>query len=582
MMSWMWQGQRACRNTVTGGVAMAALLCALGSIGCEQPRWDDPAYVGQQLESEDANARRVALERMGELPEDKKKALAPALTKVYLMEDVNQKDVMTTLASMRDPAAKDAYLKELQTDATGYAAASAEALGEMQAKEAIPGMIDLMQKTDDPDIKQGILRGLSYMPDAQMVPALTKLLELDPDNHPIALHAYACEILGEIAQTSPQAIDEATRTQMVRGLFLANKTSQNVSSECGLAIQQLGAPALPLLVSAYKGEFDPAQKLMMAYNFPSNRPKGVATARLVSLRAAEQAGPLFIEDLKSDHEVPQMVASNRAAKTGWLQMDAQTLSEQILGAGDLRLKEAVEPLIDIMEGKRNKDWSAFMLDPAIQTQIRQDAARALNAIGDREAIKPMMRMIEDLDANTELEKMAAYFEGQGKPMDPIERYSFNYTVAQAVANLGTGEHAEDFDKVVSGIEDEKLRAKLEELKAAFGVYGECAAKGDSKAQAECYGAKLKGGNMVERKKAVYELTRLAPQEAAPILAANLGTDSMEVRELVTSALYTAPSKGALTEVERLIKEESDRNTPEHRLDQRRLALLQAWLKNNVT
>ena len=122
-MGRMWQGQRAWKNTMAAG----ALLCALGSIGCEQPRWDDPAYIGQQLESEDANARRVALERMGELPDDKKKALAPALSKVYLMGDVNQKDVMSTLASMRDPAAKEAYLKELQTDATGYAAASAAA-----------------------------------------------------------------------------------------------------------------------------------------------------------------------------------------------------------------------------------------------------------------------------------------------------------------------------------------------------------------------------------------------------------------------------------------------------------------------
>lgn len=560
-----------------GVLALGLILAA----GCEQPRWDDPAYISQQLEQGDPNMRTVALGHFETLPDDKKKAVVPALTKVYLEKGPNQKEIINQLVMLRDPAAKDAYIEEVKSNAGGKAGAAAEALGEAKARDAIPAMLELLKSTDDNEAKQGILRGLSHMPDPQMVPALTELLGLNPDNYPIAFHAYSCEILGNIAEDKPEALDDKARAAVVKGIFLANNKRQDVSFECGLAAQQLGAPAIPLLIQVWKGENKDVQRLMMAYNFPSNRPKGVATTRLTSMRAA-QAAPMFLEDLTiKEFALPDAVKNNANAKAAYLQMVAQTLSEEMLGLGDMAYGEAKDALIAVMSGEMNEPWKDFMLDPAVQTQLRQDAAQALNRIGDREAAPKLFEMVRKLDANAELEKMAAYFEKKGQPMSPIERYSFNIVTAQAYANLATGQDKAAYKAFVDGLKDAKLKAELAKNLPAFDTHAECSAKGDAKAQAACYDAKLADANAVVRTKAAYELSRLPSAAAAPVLNKHIESKHMALRELIAFGLYRHPNKDAIAGVDAVIEKDKDRSGAAYKLNQRRYKLLSAWLKNNT-
>jgi len=559
-------------------VFAAALAASLFSMtACEQPRWDDPTYITQQLEQGDASVKLVALGHIENLSDENKKAVVPALSKLYVDGDESAKKIMDMLvqSEFRDASAKDAYIQEVKSDASGKGGVAAETLGELQVKDAIPAMIELLDKTDSADVKLGILRGFTHMPDAQMIPPLLKLIALDVDNNPIALHSYSCDILGGIAQTTPQALDDKARQELVRAMFLANNKSQDVSFECGMAVQKLGQPAVPLLINVYKGEFKPVQRLMIAYNFPANRPKGVATTRMTTLRAKE-AADLFIADISADeHPIPEAIAGNATKKAGYLQMIAQTLSEEILGLGDMEVAAAKDPLIAIMKGEKNEKWKTFMLDPAVQTQIRQDSAIALNRIGDRSALPAMFEMVKKLDANKELEKMAVFFESKKQPMDPTERYSFNLTTATAYANLATGAEKAEFVKWVGTLKDDKFKKELQKLIPAFDVQAEC------KDQAPCYAGKLASEDVVVREKAVYELMRLDAATVAPIFADKISTDKLNTRELLTAGLYKFPTKDAVAKLEALMEKEKDRGGADYRLDRRRLQFLLAYLKNNA-
>ena len=559
-------------------VFLPLALCAL--MACEQPNWEDPAYVTTQLQSEDPAARRVALERVGAMPEEKQRELGGELTKLYLKKDSNQKEVMTKLVQWRLPGAKDAYIEEVKTDATQMGGAAAEALGEIKAKDAIPSMVALLEKTDNPQVKQGILRGFKLMPDKQMVEPLVKILKLDADNHPLALHKYACETLGELAQVQPDALDAEAKKTLVYGVFLANTMRQDVAKECGLAVQQLGASAIPALLEVYAQKNPQIQQLMMAYKFPQNRPKGVATARLVSLRAPE-AKTLFLESLQANHEVPETEATNAEKKAAWLQNEVQMLSEQILGLGDLGVTDAVPELVRVLKGERNKDWSHFMLDPAVQTQLRQDAAQALNQIGQREAAGELLGMVTALDANKEMEKIAAHFESKNQPMNALERYSFNLMTARALANLAPGSMKPEFEKALGEIKDEALVAEMKKFLPAFDLQAECSAKGEPKAQADCYLQKIQDADPILSQKAAYELGRLPTEVASPALAKALKVPSLPTREVVASNLYRHPSKEAVGTVNELMAKEASRSGAPAALDRYRLSLLRAWLMNNT-
>lgn len=559
--------------------ALVSLFClaALSLTACEQPRWDDPTYVGQQLESKDPTVRKLAMGKLDALKDEQKKTIVPTLTKIYLEKDSNQKDIMKMLVQLRDSAAKDAYLEEVKTNATGYAGAAAEALGDAKAKEAIGDMLKLLETTDNNDTKQGILRGMASMPDEQMVPSLIKVLQLDSDNNPIALHSYACDILGDIAQEKPQVFDEAAIKELTRGIFLSNTMRQDVSKECGMALQKLGAPAVPELLKIFRGEREDLKLLMSTYKFPLNRPAGVVATRLTGLRAAE-AGQPFIDALNAEAKIPENLRSQED-QIGWIQTQVQVFHEIVLGLGDIGVKEAIPTLTKILLGEKNKDYSS-LLDYTTETQLRQDAADALNRIGDRASAEALLKAAKD-GVIEDLEKIAKAQEAKGEPVPANQRYSFNITSAKAFANLAGADGEAGINSLIAAAKNEDLKKELGNFLPMTATFKECDAKGDDKAKAACYGTKLKDQNALVREKAVFELSRLPGEAAAPVLNENVGTTFMDTRELILWALYRHPNKDAITKIEAVLKSEEGQRDKSARLAAYLQNLLLAWLKNNA-
>lgn len=568
-------------NTALGRSLILCVLLSLGALSlaaCEQPRWDDPAYVSQQLESADATTRKVAMGKIEGLKEDQRKALVPALTKIYLEKDSNQKDVMKMLVQQRDPAAKDAYLEEVKSNATGYAGAAAEALGDAKIKEAVPDMVKLLETTDSNDTKQGLLRGMAAMPDEQMIPALIKLLQMNSDDDgAIPLQSYACDILGDIAQAKPQALDAAAIKTLTKGVFLSNTLHQDVSKECGLALQKLGQPAVADLLTIFKGERDDLKLLMSTYKFPLNRPVGVAATRLTGMRAKE-AGQPFVDALNAPVQIPESLRSQED-RLGWIQTQVQVFHEIILGLGDIGVAESVPTLTKILLGEKNKDYSS-LLDYTTETQLRQDAAEALNRVGDRAAAASLLKAAKD-GVIEDLEKLAKAQEAKGAPVPANQRYSFNITSAKAFVNLAGADAEAGLTSLIDAAKNDELKKELGMFSPMIATFKECDAKGDDKAKAACYGAKLKDQNVLVREKAVYELSRLSTEAAAPVLNENLGTTFMDTRELIIWAVYRHPNKDAITKIDAILTAEEGQRDKSMKLAAYLQKLLRAWLHNNA-
>ncbi|MBA2663470.1 MAG: HEAT repeat domain-containing protein [Bradymonadaceae bacterium] len=580
----MDRGQKkAWRSKSAVLLAGAAALTMTFGAGCEQPNWEDPAYVSKKLSEGDATTRRMALEHARKLPDEKKAEIVPALSALYLDGTVGQKESMALLVQIRHPAGGEAYLAEVKTNAAGYAGAAAEAIGQANIKSAIPGMLELLNKTDSSEVKQGILRGLSHMPDPQYVGPLVEILKLDVDNNPIGLHAYACEILGSIGQKTPSAIDDEARRTLVRAVFLANNRGQNVGRECGLAVQLVGASAVPVLLETFKGENSEIQQLLMTYNrppeftFPANHAKLVATIRLTGMRSKEAVAP-FIADLSSTKAAPVELGKTDHA-VAWRMKEGNITDEIIMGLGDIGDPAARPVLEQVLLGERNEAWDDIT-DGLVELQLRQDAANALNKLGDRAALPSLLKMARE-GVIIDLERRFAMLEKGGRPGSLLERYQFNWMAAQAYAMLASGEHLAEYQKFVDATKEADLKTKYESYLPLFAVASECGGKADDSARAACYGEKLTVKEDMVREKAAFELSRLPAAIAGPILVSNLDTNNLGTRESITFALYRAPSQAAIDKVDEILEKEANRSGQEYRLDHYRLRLLRGWMTGNV-
>src|SRR5690554_3860716 len=220
-------------------------------------------------------------------------------------------------------------------------------------------LLEQMSKTDSSDVKVDILQALASMPDPQVVGPVVEVLKLDADNNFIALHAFACEVLGNVAQENPAALDDEARRTLVFSVFLSNERNQNVGRECGLAVQQAGTSIVPSLLEVFRGENEAVSRLLMSYNrpdgfdFPANHARYVAAVRLNSARAKEAVAP-FIADLSSEKAAPAEIQGNHAVK--WRMKEGQFTDEVINGLGDLGDASARPILEQVLLGERNEAW----------------------------------------------------------------------------------------------------------------------------------------------------------------------------------------------------------------------------------
>lgn len=583
-MSHLHSSHCAAKMRLRGLSALLALSVGVATLSaCEKQDWTSPDYISKKLIEGDSVERSMALNKIGDLEEADQQKLVPALVKVYLEEGANQKDAMSRLVQLRSAEAKDAYLKEVRENPTDYAGAAAEALGEAKVTDALPDLISLYNSTDDNDTKQGLMRAFSFMPDPSLVELLTQTLALDVDNYPIALHAYSCEILGEIASKAPQALNDDAKNALVRGMFLGNMTGQNVASECGVAIQQVGDSMVPLLLQTFAGENDSVNSLLAKYNtapeyaFPQNLVKGKMAVRLGSLRAKEAVKPLM-EDFNSVKEAPKQLSGRHAVS--WRVNEARALSETINALGVIGDTSVVSALAGVVKHEKIEEEWDEITDYMVELQLRQDASFALVHLGDRSAAPALLEMAEK-GLIVDMEKLAEQAARSGQPMPMLQRYQFNWMMAESYTFLAGADGADGLKAVIAKTKEKEIADKMATYLPVLERSAECLNKEDDAAKAGCFDEMLGADDVVTRKKAAFELSRLPAAVAGPVVAKHLSDDHLESREVLTFAAYRVPTPDTVAVIDKILGDEAS-NGQEYKLDHYRLKLLRAWLVNNVS
>jgi len=576
----------------TSMVLVSALAVALATGGCDRANWEDPQYVKQQLSEGNPTEQKMALEKIEDLEDEDKKVLAPALANIYTEGGANSRAAMETLVGLQSEKAKEAYVEEIETNEAGYAGPAAEALGKMKATDMVPDLLELYENAESDQVKLAVLRGFEYMPEAQMVDPLLETLRLSVDNNPIELHRLSCKIIGDVVADSPDVLDKSGKRTLIRGVFLSSATGQDSQQACGLAVQKLGPSAVPILVETFNGENDEVNELMRKYrtdstDFPPNKPKVGAIIRLTKLQA-EEAKDLFVESLKEEREVPGNLPDKFVRP--YLTYEAQSIDEMIMGLGALNATGAKELLREVLVGEYNETWSG-VIDYRSELQLRQDAAFSLVRMGARDARDAMLKMaldgvIKGLEARAAGLEKRAEEKDNVDPMNPTQRYQFNWMAAQAFAHLATGDDIERYKKLISELGDdekfEEVRKKLESFLPELELAERCHGKDSKEAQAKCFGESISAETKSVRKKAAWELVWLPEEIAGPVITEQLDTEDLEIRETLTLGLYRNPHEQAIEKITAILEDESSKTADSYKLDHYRLKLLRAWLRNHFS
>lgn len=560
-------------------------------VGCGPSEWNDPKRLGRSLREGSPTLRETAF--------DKLDAYVPCLTReefenwvvgplkvLYGADDRKiRARAAEALARRPTPAAREVYLEELQSDSPGRATGARKALVALAAGRSPSWALEFARSLDDARTAVEIYRETAHRADRSTVDELVETLRLDVDEHPIALHATSCEALGGVVQDHPDVLDRSQIETLVRANFLSNERGQSVARECGLAVQKLGAPAIPVLVETFRGNHEGVEELFERYRrdtveYPPNRAKVVAIQRLATLRAGE-AVELFIEDLKSERRKPDGLKDEFVRS--WTTFEAQAIDEMVLALGDLGADRARGLLRDAVAGQMNETWSV-VLDYRSELQIRQDAADALVRLGDRSSRSLLMKMARD-GAVEELERRAVALEEREdvESLPVVRRYRFNWKTARAFALLGTGEDVAKLRKLIEETDGESmgpLREKYREYLPLLELARECRSHGSDAATADCYAQALSSDEEPVRHKAARELSWMSSELAAPRLVEHLSTDHLATREILTNALYRHPTGAAIAEIGDILEAEQDRVSAKYERSHYRLKLLRAWLRNH--
>ncbi len=499
--------------------------------GCETSDPNDPQYWVNQLKT---TRRSEAIKQLGSMGsgDDERakvaKSAIPRLVKLY-DSDKDRGEVLLALISMKS---KDAdtlrIMKTAITDKNemGAAAAAADYLGDLGAKDAAKELLAVVDTTMEDEVKAAALRAVIKFKDPDAVEDLTRILDRGVDQQWIHLNALACKALGDIG--SPAA--DSALPSLVRGIFLRDKFSRMAFRDCAVALLKFRTAAAKALTNAISGEDKEIVKWSEA--------QGHVTG-LIPEEASKVLG---------------LIGDKAAA-------------EALIG--QLYVRNAPPPTYD---AKKSQIWAA------IEAQRFQNSVEALGRIGDASAIKPLSKYLYEGDylRRTRV-PFAINFIGDASGVSVLAECAkkaivsglgwFRLDCAKFLGHLGGPGDVGTMKALLPGLE--KLRKELTDYGATDprssadfigkldGFKLQIAAMDGCKSEPSCWQGKVDDKNTHVREQAVWQLSRLAAgnPKALDALLAKVGDEDFALRNAVLDVLPRICDKRCLDAIEAVQKKE---------------------------
>jgi HEAT repeat protein len=336
----------------------AAVLAALALAACGNPK-DAEGWARRAASRSRLDEKLAALEEVRRAPGDRRAAV-PALVEVVKDADTHPKargEAAVALGEIGDPAAIPALVAAARPSATERDVMDAnrhvaDALGKLRAREAVPVLTDMLQKSPDGFTQVAAVDALGKIGDPAAVDALVAVAtgeRVEPFTARKALLA-----LGRIG--------DARASPAVMRMLFEERPGVSFFPEAAFAAVLIGRPMAAPLLAVLEGR----DEALAAWA----RGRGVLPGALYA-KSAQLLG-----DVGGPEAVPALVR-----KLAYQDADAGIATYvRVFAAeslGRLRARDAVRPLADLVVRERDPD-------------VRDRYCDALGRIGDPAAL-PQLR-----------------------------------------------------------------------------------------------------------------------------------------------------------------------------------------------
>ena len=403
-------------------LAVSLVCLTLAVQGCEKVDPTSSQYWIGQLSTEQ---RRDAIRKLGDM---KAADAVKPLMEAY-KDDRHRQEIIAALAQIGDKAAAPTLIEALKDkDEEKAGELAAKTLLEWKVPEAADTAVAVIGDPGTPkEIKYGALLILAEWPKPEAIPTLLQVLTADPDIQPIVLAGLAAEALGKLKA------DKAV-PGLVRCLWLDDNLRRNVVPQCRLAINRIGAPAIPELIKTLERKNREVEDRARKLKYDKGGLIEAKAAELLGDLGAKDAVEPLIAALKNFEAMPPSVQQNPDKAKAFVMAGVQkviSIANALAGIGDDR---AVDPLLMIAADKE------------LALEHKLSAVQQLGFLGSTKAIPGLMKQLER----------------DPHPRDPVSN-GFRVQIALNIANLLDGVDT----KAVEALEKQvaAIRATLEKWKA---------------------------------------------------------------------------------------------------------------------
>jgi HEAT repeat protein len=431
-------------------------------------------------------------------------------------QDRHQMEAATALGDLGDASAADGLVAAIDYDAGTSSdwkdkngnrtnEEICDALALLKPKSAVDPLLKLIDKTRERNVILKAVRALGEIKDPKAVP---KLIDIALNHENKFLRKNAVEALGTIGD--PSATDA-----LIQMMFIEFK-GVSFYKEASYALFQIG-PAVT----------DKVLETMALKNEKVNK-------------IFEAAGGMKETAIK--------------AKCGYV-------------LGDLRDPRAVDPLIEAFEAAGKEPMDPVILGfapapmaalgdkkaaPALRKQmltldpsIRDGVMRALNQLGDTEAVPKMM---EGMDFPKLLAECIKIADKESCESDP-NVFGLQKTAIDHVSNLAQAEHLDAFKKIVEAETKKPMQDYMKERMVRVEAAAEC------KQDSACWVKKLEHQDPLVRERAAWELGRIKDPSTLDALGKVLADKKPEVRSAAIMSYWNYGDGRVIPAIEKQLADE---------------------------